>query len=228
MGRNSYCIPLVSGSRTNDFSGRTASVGLRSAGKRDNFAHMAAISQQSLLMSVDEFLDAEPQFTVRHEYLGGTVYAMAGASTPHNEIAANLIIAVGTRLRGKPCKPFGSDMKVKLNRAGTPYFYYPDAMIVCNRAGLGASWCEQPTVIFEILSESTRSIDEREKHAAYLSIPGLAAYVLIEQDTQRVIIEHRVPTGWNRELVEGPDAVVRLAAVEVEFPLSELYERVGA
>jgi Uma2 family endonuclease len=188
---------------------------------------MVAIPASSALMTVEEFLEAEKHFDVRHEYLGGMVYAMAGASTPHNEIAVNLIVSLGTRLRGKPCKPFRSDMKVKLNRAGTPYFYYPDAMIVCNRAGLGASWCEQPTVLFEIVSESTRSIDEREKHSAYLSIPGLAAYVLIEQSEQRVVIEHRCEIGWNREVIAGPDAIVKLAAVDVEFPLAELYERVG-
>ena len=188
---------------------------------------MAAISIQSALMTVEEFLDAEPHFDVRHEYLGGMVYAMAGASTPHNEISSNLGGILYTQLRGKPCKAFGADMKVKLNRAGDPYFYYPDAMIVCNRAGLGASWCERPTVIFEIISESTRSTDEREKHSAYLSIPGLAAYVLIEQSEKRVVIEHRVETGWNREVVEGPGAMVKLAAVGVEFSLEELYDRVG-
>ncbi len=178
-------------------------------------------------MTEEEFLEAEHHYDVKHEYLGGMVYAMAGASTQHNEIASNLSGILYARLRGKPCKPFGSDMKLKLRISDSTYFYYPDAMIVCNRAGLGASWCERPVVVFEILSESTRRTDEREKHAAYLSIPGLAAYVLIEQDAQRVVIEHRVPTGWNREVVEGAGAVVRLAAAEVEFPLSELYERVG-
>ena len=178
-------------------------------------------------MTVDEFLEAEQHFEVKHEYLDGVIYAMAGAGTPHNEIASNLSGILYTRLRGKPCKAFGSDMKLRLQRGVSRYFYYPDAMIVCNRAGLGKSWCDQPTVVFEILSESTRSTDEREKHAAYLAVPGLAAYVLIEQDTQRVTIEHRVDTGWSREVVEGADAVVRLVAVDVEFPLSELYERVG-
>ncbi len=191
------------------------------------FPRMTAIPVQSVSMSVEEFLEAEPSYDVKHEYLGGVVYAMAGASTPHNEICANLSGILYNRLRGKPCKPFGSDMKVKINVSDSTYFYYPDAMIVCNRAGMGASWSERPTVIFEILSDSTRRIDEREKRLAYLSIPGLAAYVLIEQNTQRVLIEHRGEAGWNREVVEGLDAVVRLAAVDVEFPLAELYERVG-
>ena len=188
---------------------------------------MPAMPVQSVLMTVDEFLEAEPHFEVKHEYLDGVIYERPEVNTRHCEIAANLIGTVGTRLRGRPCQPFGSDMKLRLQRGVSRYFYYPDAMIVCNRAGLGKSWCDQPTVVFEILSESTRSTDEREKHAAYLAVPGLAAYVLIEQDTQRVTIEHRVDTGWTREVVEGADAIVRLSAVDVEFPLSELYERVG-
>ncbi len=191
------------------------------------FPRMTSLPVQPVLMSVEEFLEAEPGYDVKHEFLGGVVYAMAGASTLHNEIATNLIVALGTRLRGKPCKPFGSDMKVKINISDSTYFYYPDAMIVCNRAGMGASWSEKPAVIFEILSDSTRRIDEREKWLAYLFIPGLAAYVLIEQNSQRVLIEHRVEAGWNREVIAGPDAIVKLPSVDVEFLIAELYARVG-
>ena len=188
---------------------------------------MTAIATSHALLTVEEFLAAEPGYEVKHESLGGMVYRMAEARTPHIVISTNLCGALGTRLRGRQCQAFGSDMKARLSVSGTPYFYYPDAMIFCGTTGLGPSWCERPSVIFEILSDSTRRIDEREKWLAYLHIPGLAAYVLIEQNTQRVLIEHRGEAGWNREVVEGPDAVVRLAAVDVEFPLAELYERVG-
>lgn len=185
---------------------------------------MTAVSTSHALLTVEEFLAAEPSYEVKHEYLGGMVYAMAGASTPHNTISTNLITAIGSRLRGRQCQAFGSDMKARLSVSGTTYFYYPDAMIFCGTHGLGPSWCERPSVIFEILSDSTRSIDEREKRMAYLTLPSLDAYVRIEQDRREVVIERRTNEGWQREVLAA-DAVVSLPTVAVEFPVAELYER---
>jgi len=187
----------------------------------------ALASSKQELMTVEEFLAAEPGYSEKHEYLGGMVYAMAGASTVHNTIAANLSLALGNRLRGRRCQNFGSDQKVRLELFGTTYFYYPDAMIVCGKAGLGASWSERPSVIFEIISESTRNHDEREKRMAYLTIPSLDAYILIEQERREVVVEYRDPEGWKREVL-GADGIVRLPTVEVEFPVAELYERLPA
>ena len=176
------------------------------------------------LMTVEKFLDAEPSYAEKHEYLGGMVYAMAGASTAHNIISTNLTVALGSRLRGRRCQNFGPDLKLRLRLSGSTYFYYPDAMIVCGQAGVGPSWCERPSVLFEIISESTRDHDEREKRMAYLTVPSLDAYVRIEQDRREVVIDRRAPEGWLREVI-GTDGVIRLPTVEVEFPVSELYER---
>jgi len=187
---------------------------------------MTAIAASQGLLTVEEFLAAEPRYSEKHEYLGGMVYAMAGASTPHNVISTNLITALGSRLRGRRCQVFGPDMKLRLLLSGSTYFYYPDAMVVCGNAGIGASWCDEPSVIFEILSESTRSIDEREKRIAYLSLPSLDAYVRIEQERQEVVIEYREPEGWRREVLRG-DAILLLPTVEVEIPVTELYERLS-
>jgi Uma2 family endonuclease len=185
---------------------------------------MTAVAASQGLLTVEEFLAAEPHYTEKHEYLGGMVYAMAGASTPHNIISTNLITALGSRLRGRPCQVFGADMKLRLLLSSSTYFYYPDAMIVCHSAGLGDSWCDEPSVIFEILSESTRTIDEREKRIAYLSLASLDAYVLIEQERREVVIERREAGSWRRDVL-GADGVLRLPTVEVEIPVGELYER---
>jgi len=190
----------------------------------DNLPPMTALSTSHALLTVEEFLAAEPGYEMKHEYLGGMVYVMAGASTPHNTIAANLMGALVSRLRGRRCQAFGSDMKARLSVSGTTYFYYPDAMIFCGTTGLGPSWCERPSVIFEILSDSTRSIDEREKRMAYLTLPSLDAYVRIEQERREVVIEHRTNAGWERAVLAA-DAVVSLPTVGVEFPVAELYER---
>ena len=188
---------------------------------------MNAITAPNQRISVEEFLAAEPHHAEKHEYLGGVIYAMAGASTAHNVIAMNLYGILHSGLRGRRCQAFGSDMKVRLSMAGDTYFYYPDAMVVCGQAGLGTSWCERPSVIFEILSPGTRNIDDREKRMAYHTIPSLDAYVMIEQDRFEAIVEHRDPEGWRREVLTGKDAMLQLPTVEIEFPLADLYERLN-
>jgi Uma2 family endonuclease len=194
---------------------------------KDYLSPMPALSVSSVLMTVEEYLAAEERSEVKHEYLAGVPYAMAGASLEHNTITSNLGGACVSRLRGKRCRHFGSDMKLSLRRSTSSYFYYPDAMIVCGLAVLGPSWCEQPSVIFEVLSESTRLIDEREKRMAYLDIASLDAYVRIEQDERLVVVERRTATGWTREILTEPSAVLSLPTVEVEFPIAELYERLS-
>ena len=179
-------------------------------------------------LTVEEFLASEELSDTKYEYLGGVIHAMAGAGEPHNRIAINLTSALHTRLRGRRCEPFGSDMKVRINfpPSGSTSFYYPDAMVACNPADAGHGWRRQPAALFEIISESTRQIDEREKRAAYLSLGSLEAYVRIEQGHPEVVVERRTIEGWQIERLTGLDSVIRLPTLEIELPLAELYERV--
>lgn len=187
---------------------------------------MSSLPKSSNHLTVEEYLAGEPLSDLRHEYLGGAVYGMAGASETHNIIAANVIIAVGTRLRGKPCQVLGSDMKVRIEISRDTYFYYPDAMVACDPADTGNPWKRRPSVLFEIISEDTRRVDEREKKLAYGWIDSLTAYVLIEQVRAEVVVEHRAAGAWRQERFSGLDAVIDLPSIGVALPLSELYDRV--
>ena len=189
---------------------------------------MNALAEQPYL-TVEEFLASEELSPIKYEYLGGVIHAMAGASDPHNLIAFNLVGMLYARLRGRRCTGYGSDMKVRLQHpsSGRAYFYYPDAMIACNPIDAGRSWRTQPTALFEIISESTRQIDEREKRAAYLELGSLEAYVRIEQDRPEAVVERRTLEGWKLERLTGLDAVIHLPTLEIELPLAELYERVA-
>jgi Uma2 family endonuclease len=188
---------------------------------------MSTLSASEGLVTVEEYLAGEPFADVKHEYLGGVIYAMAGASEAHNIIAMNLYVALGTRLRGKPCQAFGSDMKVKLRPPGDTYFYYPDAMIACDPTDSGHGWRERPAVLFEIISEDTRRIDEREKRLAYRQLSSLTAYVRIEQTQAEIVVESRIGDTWKTERLVGVDAVLHLPSVGIELPLAELYERLN-
>ena len=180
-------------------------------------------------ITVEEYLAKEELSQVKHEYLGGAVYAMPGASGAHNVISVNLISMLHQRLRGRRCQPFGSDMKLRLQPQsdGHVYFYYPDAMIVCDPAdSREEGWREKPAALFEIIFGSTRHIDTREKRLAYLQIPSLQAYVRIEQKRSEAIVERRTAEGWKMEQIVGLEATVRLPFLEIELPLAELYERI--
>ncbi len=188
---------------------------------------MSTIPISALYISEDDYLEGEKLSVVKHEYLGGVVYAMAGASEPHNRIATSVIAALCVRLRGKRCEAFGSDMKLRVNLRSDAHYYYPDAMVACDPKDAGHPWRERPTVIFEILSEDTRHIDEREKRMAYHQIDQLRSYVRIEQSKPEIIIERRTIGGWEAEVISGIDGILRLPEIDVEIPLAELYERLS-
>jgi Uma2 family endonuclease len=179
-----------------------------------------------LPVSVEEYLADEPLSEIKHEYLGGAIYAMAGASEPHNIVAVNLWVALGARLRGKPCRAFGSDMKVRLSPLGETYFYYPDAMIACDPTDAGRNWRERPAALFEIISERTRRIDGGEKRWAYLQLPSLEAYVRLEQVRAEAVLDLRTEQGWRRQILPGLDAVLKTPSLGLEIPLAEIYDGV--
>jgi Uma2 family endonuclease len=113
-------------------------------------------------ISIDEYLQGEERGEVRHEYIGGEVYAMVGTSDRHNMIAGNLFAALHPRLRGGPCRLFTSDMKVRLRVASDEAFYYPDLMVARDPADAATYFRTRPRLIVEVLSETTERIDRRE------------------------------------------------------------------
>ena len=177
-----------------------------------------------------EYLASEPLSEVKREYLGGVVHAMAGAEEAHNYIAMNLYRVLGNQLRGRRCEAFGSDMQVRFQPSFTPdklpYHYYPDAMVACDPTDRGQRWRERPAAIFEILSESTRHVDEGEKRLVYFQLPSLEAYVRIEQTRPEAVVEYLAPNGWKRDRVLGLEGTIHLPSLEIELPMAELYERV--
>ena len=176
------------------------------------------------LISVEDYLAGELISPIKHEYLGGVVYAMAGARNLHNTIKDNTQGALHFRLRGKRCRPHGSDTKVRIELPTHFRFYYPDVHVTCDPNPPDDSFQDNPVVLFEVLSRSTRRIDEGEKKDAYLTIPSLRVYALIEQETAVVIVFRRTANGFVREVYEGLNAVLPLSEIDIELPLADIYE----
>jgi Uma2 family endonuclease len=115
------------------------------------------------LISIDDYLVGELVAPIKHEYLGGFVYATAGARNVHNLIAGNIFAALHERLRGNKCRPYNSDTKIRVRLPMQVRFYYPDASVVCQPNPQDDSYQDALEVIVEVLSRVTRRIDEGEK-----------------------------------------------------------------
>jgi Uma2 family endonuclease len=178
------------------------------------------------LVSIKDYLAEESSSPIKHEYLGGVVYAMAGRRNVHNVIAGNAYAALHVRLRGQPCRPFNSDTKIRIHLPRHVRFYYPDASVCCRPNPPMDSFQDEPTVIFEVLSRHTRRIDEGEKKDAYTTIPSLAVYALVEQEMPIVVVFRRAGDDFAREVYEGLAAFISLPDIGLDLPLAEIYEMV--
>lgn len=177
-------------------------------------------------ISIEEYLRGELDSQVKHEYLGGFVYAMAGGNNAHNRVASNVLAALHLRLRKKRCEAFNSDTKIRIKLPTQVRFYYPDASVICDSNPPDDSFQDRPVVIVEVLSRNTRRIDQGEKREAYLTIPTLCAYLLIEQDGPAAIVYRRTEQGFVEETYVDIKAVIPLTEIDTELPLDEIYERV--
>lgn len=179
-----------------------------------------ALNPKPAWISEEDYLQGELVCETKHEYVGGQVYAMAGASRNHERISSNVHGEIRSHLKEKPCEAFGSDMKVK---AGNNFFY-PDVMVVCEEKNQPEYYTESPVLIVEVLSKSTRRMDETTKRLAYFDVPGLQEYVLIEQDIVDVEICRR-NNGWVSEHYFMGDEV-HFKSIELKLSVEEIYARV--
>jgi Uma2 family endonuclease len=178
---------------------------------------------QPPFMTVDEYLEFEEKSPVRHEYINGAIYAMTGASVAHARIARELVIAFQGHLRGGPCEPFSTDLKLLIRSDTDEIFYYPDVMVACERERWGTNYVRDPKVVAEILSPSTQHIDRREKAMTYRHIASVEEYVLLAQDDHKITVQRRAEN-WRPQLYTGPQAVAEFRSIGLSVPLAQIYE----
>jgi Uma2 family endonuclease len=180
--------------------------------------------RQAQEMSVEDYLAAEERSHARHEYLGGAVYAMAGASDEHIALSMNLAFALRNHLQNTPCRVQMSDGKVRLRLAGEDVFYYPDVMVVCDPRDRDRYFKRYPKVVIEVLSQGTEAIDRREKFLSYRQIETLEEYLLVAQDEMELTLFPRA-NRWQPTILRQPDEVLRLASLDFSISLKAVYER---
>ncbi|PWU10983.1 MAG: hypothetical protein C5B50_24215 [Verrucomicrobia bacterium] len=198
----------------------------------------SALAQPQPLLSVEDYLEGEKRSEIRHEYLGGYIYAMAGASADHNRIAGDIHTELREQLRSKRCEPFMADMKLRV--AATDTFYYPDVLVACDPTDKAKYFRERPTVVFEVLSPDTERTDQREKWLAYALVPSLKVYVIVSQEKCEVTVLRRAPGSagilpangakaatlpWRAQTLTDLTSVLNLPEIKVKIPLERIYER---
>jgi Uma2 family endonuclease len=175
-------------------------------------------------LTVEKYLKLEEESALRHEYVGGTIYAHAGGTSRHNVVAVNILASLWNASRGGPCHVYNSDMML---RAAEDVFYYPDVMVVCgpDEAGAEALYQDAPCLVVEVASPSTQAIDRREKLLAYRKLPSLRAYLIVDQQEMRVERHWRdeAKQWWQAE-ISGPEGVVPFPCPETELTLQQIYE----
>jgi Uma2 family endonuclease len=178
-------------------------------------------------VSVEEYLQFEKESFEKHEYYKGEIFLMAGAGTLHNVIYSNLFIALGIKLKGKPCQPYGSDMRIHISE--NSLFTYPDISIICGDiipSTDDEDTATLPTVSIEILSRSTREYDRGTKFHLYRQIPSLQQYILIESESIHVeSFELNERNHWELKEYKLPEHELAFPSLDLSVSLSEIYER---
>jgi Uma2 family endonuclease len=177
-------------------------------------------------LTENEYLALERDSSVKSEFYKGEIFAMAGAKRTHNLIVTNLLREISAHFKGKPCKVYPSDMKVK--NAKDRFFTYPDVTIVCGKAEFlnkNQDVLLNPLVIIEVLSESTEKYDRGTKFDLYRNIPSLNEYILVNSEERK--IESYVREGENWVYTESREGQpFSIKTTEVSLDLDEVYDKV--
>jgi Uma2 family endonuclease len=170
-------------------------------------------------MTVAQFLAWEERQELRYEFDGVRAIAMAGGTAAHSAIQANLIAALIIRLRGKPCRPHGSELKIAV--AGS--IRYPEAFVVCTPVDRRASVVADPVVVFEVLSDSSLNDELVVKNAEYRATASVLRYVVLQQAAAGATVFARKGGEWVADVVAGHDGILHMPEIGIEIPLAEIY-----
>ena len=188
-----------------------------------------AVAYSKQKFSIEEYLEIENASIEKHEYYKGEIFAMSGAKVPHNMISRNFLFALGKKLRGKLCQPFGSDQRIHIEE--NTLFTYPDISIICgeiitlNNDDYNVL---NPTVIIEVLSPSTKNYDRGEKFKLYRNIATLKEYILVDSASMHIEVFRLNETHhWELEEYNALTDHLSIKAINETVSSSDIYEGIN-
>ncbi len=187
---------------------------------------MIALSDPNYL-TPEQYLEIETQNTIKHEYIKGEIYAMAGITDTHNTLALNFATLIRSHLRRTNCRVYFADIKVRLEECNC--FYYPDILVTCHPQDQETSTYKHfPKLIIEVLSESTEAFDRGDKFNDYQTLESLEEYVLVNTKHQRVeIFRRHKKGGWYFETYTPSEVTFTLQSLNLTLSLVDVYEDVN-
>ncbi|QIZ73374.1 Uma2 family endonuclease [Oxynema aestuarii] len=184
---------------------------------------MIAVTSHDGYITPEEYLELERQSEIKHEYIDGQIYAMAGTTKAHNAISINLAMLFREKLRNSTCQTFMADVKVNVTeKKGV---FYPDLVVTCNDdEDMNSYEVKFPKLIVEVLSPSTEQFDRGKKFRYYRTIPSLQEYILVGCQEYLVEVFRRMENNlWILQTYEGLEAIARVESLAIDTPLSEIY-----
>jgi Uma2 family endonuclease len=182
---------------------------------------------KSVLTSTN-YLAIERAAERKSEFFDGEMFAMAGTTKNHARIVMNLSRELSSALKGRKCEPFATDLRVKVQANGL--YTYPDLLVVCGEQHFEDEHLDtllNPTLLIEVLSDSTEHYDRVKKFDLYRALPSLQEYLLVSQSTPRIEQFLRQPNeDWTLRITTDPTAFIHMPSIDCEIPLAEIYERV--
>jgi Uma2 family endonuclease len=189
----------------------------------------SAVAYGEQKISVEAYLEMENASMEKHEYYKGEIFAMSGAKVPHVIISDNILSVLKQKLKGKSCKPYGSDQRIHIQ--SNTLFTYPDISIICgeiitlNNDDYNVL---NPAVIVEVLSNSTKNYDRGEKFKLYRDIPTLREYILVDSETIHIeVFRLNENNHWELEEYDAEENFLSVKAIDEKIALSEIYEGVN-
>ncbi len=189
---------------------------------------MGLAQQKPKIYTPEEYLELERAATVRHEYLDGEIFEMAGANRRHNVLSANIMRLLGNQLLDRECSAYSSDMRIKISPAGD--YTYPDVVAACGEEIFEDDKEDNllnPMLIIEVLSKSTEAYDRGGKFGAYQTIESFREYVLVTQEPFRVEqFVRKEENVWTYFEFRRPDEIVKLSSIGCELSLRDIYHKI--
>lgn len=188
-----------------------------------------AVAYSNQKISIEEYLEMENTSMEKHEYYKGEIFAMSGAKVPHVMISDNILTVLKQKLKGKSCKPFGSDLRIHIEV--NTLFTYPDISIICGEIitlDNDDYNVLNPAVIIEVLSKSTKNYDRGEKFKLYRDIPTLKEYILADSESIHLeVFRLNENNHWELEEYNAVENFLFIKAIDEKIGISEIYEGVN-
>ena len=186
------------------------------------------LPQRKAVLTPTEYLRIERAATYRSKYFAGEMIALAGGTPRHSLIKTNLLRVLSGALKGRPCTAYGSDLRIRVSATGL--YTYPDVSIICGELQFDDEQRDtvvNPTLIAEVLSESTEAYDRGKKFDHYRQLPSPREYLLVSQDSPTLErFARNADDTWTLTIKTGLDQSLELPAIGVTLSLAEVFDKV--